>query len=369
MYLTREDRDHLQRASEALLRPFEHVSAAEYLRCAAREIRPLLGAFASVCAARDPGGIVSVESDEWDALRLGEFARWKLRDEGTGRAIATGLEVLSMRRVVGDDWAGYEADPMVREWYKPNGVFDAAAYILHWPEDDSLVTIEWHAATFGTPRFGEEGEGILFLLLPSLRAGSRLWYTLGRERQSLSSDLDSHGLAVCVCTRQGRIVHQSEGLRRLLTNEVSPAAVLEEVRQVACAVANALEARQGSASPDGSSVHRVVDTPSARYRLSAGLAAHAMQFGTSDVLVTVSRLPTAAPTNGMVARFHLSRRELEVAELLARGARNDAIATTLQLSPHTVRRHTERVLAKLGVASRAEVAALLHRVHPEPSKP
>jgi len=47
------------------------------------------------------------------------------------------------------------------------------------------------------------------------------------------------------------------------------------------------------------------------------------------------------------------------AQHLARGMRNDAIASALGLSPHTIRRHTEIVLAKLGVTSRAEAAVLM----------
>lgn len=363
MLLTTVDREQLQRASEVMLRPFDHVTAAEYLKCVSREIRPLLGAFAAICGARDPDGTVTVDSNEWTPEVTRDFARWKLKDEGTERALTLGVEVVSMRRVIGDDWAAYDADPMVRQWYKPNSVHDAAAYLIHWPEDDALVLIEWHGATFGTPRFGEEGEWILSLLLPSLKAGTRLLYALGLERHSLAAEMDALGVAVCVCTRDGWIAHRSDGVRRLLADDRNGSIVLDTVPIVARATASSATKSAGDATLlPASSVHRMVDTPFARYRLSGGLATHAMHFGLSDVLVMVSRLPVAAPTDAVRARFRLSSREMEVAELLARGARNDAMARTLGLSPHTVRRHTERVLAKLGVASRAEVAALLHGV-------
>jgi DNA-binding NarL/FixJ family response regulator len=54
-------------------------------------------------------------------------------------------------------------------------------------------------------------------------------------------------------------------------------------------------------------------------------------------------------------------RELEVARLLAEGRTNVAIARQLGISPHTARHHTQRVLAKLGVHSRAAAGALLRR--------
>jgi DNA-binding CsgD family transcriptional regulator len=53
----------------------------------------------------------------------------------------------------------------------------------------------------------------------------------------------------------------------------------------------------------------------------------------------------------------LSRREQEVAALIADGMSNRAIAQALVLSTRTVDRHVERILAKLTFTSRAQVAA------------
>ena len=68
----------------------------------------------------------------------------------------------------------------------------------------------------------------------------------------------------------------------------------------------------------------------------------------------------------LVARFRgernhdqgaLTRRELEVVQLLARGASTDAIADALCLSAHTVRNHVARVLLKLRAHSRLEAVS------------
>jgi DNA-binding NarL/FixJ family response regulator len=53
----------------------------------------------------------------------------------------------------------------------------------------------------------------------------------------------------------------------------------------------------------------------------------------------------------------LSGREQEVAELVAAGRTNKEIAATLFLSPKTIENHMARIFGKLGVSSRAEVAA------------
>ena len=56
-------------------------------------------------------------------------------------------------------------------------------------------------------------------------------------------------------------------------------------------------------------------------------------------------------------RYGLTGRETEVATLLGYGRSNSAIASALNISPHTARHHTQRVLAKLEVHSRAEAGA------------
>ncbi|GAB3314874.1 hypothetical protein GCM10027451_30220 [Geodermatophilus aquaeductus] len=56
---------------------------------------------------------------------------------------------------------------------------------------------------------------------------------------------------------------------------------------------------------------------------------------------------------GHVGRGPLSVRELEVLALVAEGRTSRAIASSLRISQHTVRRHLENTFAKLGVTSRA----------------
>jgi DNA-binding NarL/FixJ family response regulator len=56
-------------------------------------------------------------------------------------------------------------------------------------------------------------------------------------------------------------------------------------------------------------------------------------------------------------RDHLTARELEVLSLIAAGLSNAQIADRLVIAPKTAEHHVSRVLAKLGVRSRAEAAA------------
>jgi DNA-binding CsgD family transcriptional regulator/tetratricopeptide (TPR) repeat protein len=63
----------------------------------------------------------------------------------------------------------------------------------------------------------------------------------------------------------------------------------------------------------------------------------------------------------------LTTREFEIASHIAEGMTNAAIADELGLSPRTVGAHVEHILAKLGVARRAEIAAWVATVRAVPA--
>jgi DNA-binding CsgD family transcriptional regulator len=66
---------------------------------------------------------------------------------------------------------------------------------------------------------------------------------------------------------------------------------------------------------------------------------------------------TGGASEGLEA---LSRREQEVARLVASGASNREIADTLVVSPKTVERHLTNILAKVGARNRTDLARLVH---------
>ena len=79
------------------------------------------------------------------------------------------------------------------------------------------------------------------------------------------------------------------------------------------------------------------------------------------------RVPQPAPS----VTERLTKRELEILQLLADGLRYRQIAEQLFISHRTVGTHIEHILSKLGVRSRAEAVAVAYRealVQP-PSEP
>ncbi|MGW0810543.1 ATP-binding protein [Nonomuraea sp. NPDC002799] len=103
----------------------------------------------------------------------------------------------------------------------------------------------------------------------------------------------------------------------------------------------------------------------ARTRLGAGVVDVLWAEGTgmtADQAVTCAldgSLPVLPPEPVVPADqgCRLTPREREIAELVARGLSNRAIADELVISPATVARHVANMLAKLGFATRTQIAA------------
>jgi DNA-binding CsgD family transcriptional regulator len=72
--------------------------------------------------------------------------------------------------------------------------------------------------------------------------------------------------------------------------------------------------------------------------------------------------PAPAPASSVPASLGLTAREAEALALLAAGRTNRQIGQELFITPKTASLHVSRILAKLGVASRGEAAAVAHRL-------
>ena len=111
--------------------------------------------------------------------------------------------------------------------------------------------------------------------------------------------------------------------------------------------------------------------PRARLRSPAGgwLVVHASMLSGGPerqwaVVIEPARAGEVVP---LVAQAHdLTPREQEVFGMLLRGTPDKEIARQLVVSDHTARDHTRRVLAKLGVKSRAELAWQVFALHCDP---
>jgi non-specific serine/threonine protein kinase len=93
----------------------------------------------------------------------------------------------------------------------------------------------------------------------------------------------------------------------------------------------------------------------ARFRVGAGLNvddAIGYALGEKPEVAAASKPAPAAETP-------LTRRERQVAQLVARGLTNKYIADQLVISQRTAESHVEHILVKLGAGSRTQIAAWL----------
>ena len=85
-------------------------------------------------------------------------------------------------------------------------------------------------------------------------------------------------------------------------------------------------------------------------------------FAPDELVARVRRLVTRfTPPAGKAERPKLTRRESEVLHLLADGFAQPEIAAELVISSKTVSSHIQHILVKLGVHSRAQAVAAVHR--------
>lgn len=87
-----------------------------------------------------------------------------------------------------------------------------------------------------------------------------------------------------------------------------------------------------------------------------------------DWLIVMREVSDAAVIEAMSLAFKLTAREAEVLYWVAKGKINRDIADILGASPATVKKHLERILAKLGVETRTAAAAMamnrMRQLHP-----
>jgi len=170
--------------------------------------------------------------------------------------------------------------------------------------------------------------------------------TVGQVLDTLGRTAPLAAMPLALADRAGQLLHLTPALRALLAAD-------SERRRVE----HALGACARRACPDAAGVAEQIRTPAACYRVDAAA------LGTDGVLVLLTVRPLdpaeCADPGEVRVRFGLTRREAEVAVLLARRRSNPEVAEALGISLATARHHVEAVLRKLGVGSRNGVAAAL----------
>jgi DNA-binding NarL/FixJ family response regulator len=158
--------------------------------------------------------------------------------------------------------------------------------------------------------------------------------------------LDAIPVGIGVLLPNGHQLYQNAGLRELC--RVEP-----QARRIGAAMR--LTAHYAGTSDSGGAGWCTRDLRGAesRYRVTAFLVRSAGIHRQDVRLVLVERLMTASLDDAALrARYGLTTRELAVAHRLVEGESTKDIAAHFGVSIHTVRRHIEHIMGKLGVRTR-----------------
>lgn len=376
--LSLTDLTRLGAAADALLSPLAGPSPESWRATVTGTMRELFGIDNALFVTTDGGDRPRFHCDSAPPAVLRRFEELTRADAHAGRIrsvdtlvdswfqqrAAQGVEVYN--EPLNDRMIGGQLDQsaIVNEAVRPGGMYDFLGFMTSCPGNE-LMLFMGHQRP-GRSRFGPQGElPVLRALLPAFRAGHHALVRFGAQRSALAGTIDRMSDALMIVGPDGRVLHRNAALGRLLAAD--PAR--EQIEHALAAAGRALVGSvRGRASSTGSGrsftavldAERELATAVGRYVVRSTRMPAELLGEPGGVLVILERVEARLPHRDKLVRcFGLTRREAEVADALARRLTNAEVASALGISPHTAERHTERVLAKLGVRSRHDVAARL----------
>jgi len=181
------------------------------------------------------------------------------------------------------------------------------------------------------------------------------------------ADQAQRGKLARLLTRAGFRVLQAETGEQALAvaRSATPGAVILEVPLAGLSgyeVCQTLRAEFGPELP----IMFLSGTRTESYDRVAGLLLGAddylvKPYADGELIARLKNLVRRARSRAPAEARRLTKRELEVLDLLGEGLRHEDVARRLFISPKTVATHVEHILRKLGVRSRAEAIAVAYR--------
>jgi DNA-binding CsgD family transcriptional regulator len=362
--LASADLEKLTQSVQLLVSPLDHPSVDQWRSAVNHQLKELLCADSAGFLLPVPAGLM-MYSEEHDPSELSKYQDVVAPDMADGtpiweQMIRSGVGTLA--NMYGRDYDRYLGSAYYNEYAGANEAHDtlSAAIPLGGLEARSMASLHfWHARPDGR-LFGEREVALLRLLFPAFRAGVQTQVRWGGHRADLLSTLDALGQAVLVCDPAGQILHQTPALTAALEADPESETLRAELLGAMEAVRGTVPIRGASAWDPPGAATQVIRTQSARYVVRGSLYGGPPAGSAAMILVALERLtPAPRPEAELREAFGLTRAEVRVAALLARGKSNAETARELFISPHTARRHTEQIMRKLRVRSRAEVGASL----------
>ncbi|MCR2826295.1 helix-turn-helix transcriptional regulator [Microbacterium sp. zg.Y909] len=201
--------------------------------------------------------------------------------------------------------------------------------------------------------------GFLAALAPALTRGIRTGLLAGTARHDEAASV---GPAVIVVDARDRIVQCSDAAAAAMKRLAADSAPGDPLVSVQALVTAVRRVARGDAER----------MPRLRMRRGDGVwlllqaAPLAGEGRSGDVVVTIEHAHPQDVIDLVGAAYGLTAREGEVLRLVLQGADTRAIAGTMRVSPYTVQDHLKSIFAKVGVASRRELASRVSFDHHPP---
>ncbi len=364
------DLARLEAASRTLLSPLAAPDADAWRREAIAAASALLGADCGlfmlssapqvhVSDTTDPAFLAVYDQHVAEVTAAGPrlsdavMQRWVDERRRVGQEVVTNALA---DRLLAPHGVGLRDSSLYNEGMAPGGWADQRTLYVGFGGGEAMLQLGYARADRAPDH--DPSVALLRILLPSLKAGLDALGRLGAHRAAL----DAVGSPLALFDADGREVHRTPALAALLAAEPDRDRLAVEVRALALALRPLAAPRRRDAGRPPAPPTRDVRTAGATYRLRGTiLPADATE---APLLVAVEPVGATAlpPPAAVRQRTGLTARETEVALLLAEGLSNAQVADRLFIAPKTARRHTENVLAKLEVATRAAVASALLRM-------
>ncbi len=346
----------LRNGRRVLLRPFEYDSADAWRHAVIQALAPVVGTdLAGFClVTENEAPLYSPSLDPAAADRLFELTVVDPRDIYRR---AARLQVFDRDDLWGDILEFGPGKELYHEFFEPTGSVEEMGIATRDPTAPIPAGLSFHFEKPLDPEHTEEVRRVLTRIRPAFTAGVETFLRMEPGWLGLGPGLDILSEGVALFDANGHLRHVNPSLRTMLEDDPDARRVRRMIRATSAAARALADPPPGSCEPEARGCVRNVRTPSAKYRISGTFLEGRTAPGGLATLVAVQRLtPTLPSESTLGARFGLTPRQAEVALLLARGESNADIASTLEISIHTVRRHVEGVLRKTGLSSRWEVA-------------
>lgn len=340
--LSSVDIERLEEAQSAILSLVTHEGSGEWRAAVCAALLDLLGADHASMFESGPSPVMHLTTHS-EAAMSDYLAHHVHRDPITSELAARGIECGCSWDVI--EPRDFRRTEFYADYVRRHSLFDGLGYrVANGPGSHTWLT--FHFDREREPDEVRRRAALLRLLLPAFRAGIQLDRRLADWRESACQRLDEQEEGVLLCGPDGRVVHANAALRLTLDADPESRVIWDAMTTLAVDMA---ERADGEPLPVRM---RQLRTALGVYTLVA-LAA-GPHLAPAHAAVVLRR--QSATDDELRQRFGLTEREVQVARLLATGQRNADVARGLGISPHTARRHTERVLQKLGLASRAQIA-------------